>query len=391
MEIREIRLKPGKEKSIERRHPWVFSGALVPGHENLADGTVVHLLNSEKKTIATGFYSPSSIAVRILYFGKMVPDQDFFNRSLAASFALRQQLGLTQNSGTNCYRLSHGEGDGFPGLVIDVYDHTTVMQCHTPGYLQCINMIAKAILQNGNGHIKFVYLKSKEILGQKQEIPDGFIGEKGETAVIVLENGRKFKVDIATGQKTGFFLDQRDNRNLLAHFSQGKKVLNTFSYSGGFSVYALTAGATQVTSVDISQKAIDLCDANVALNGGGHHQSVVADVVDHIKEVGNDYDIIILDPPAFAKHLSARHKAVIGYKRINAEAIKRIKKGGLIFTYSCSQAVDAVLFESTVCAAAIEAGRNVRILHRMGQPADHPVSIFHPEGNYLKGLVIHVD
>lgn len=391
MEIKEIRLKPGKERSIERRHPWVFSGALVPGHENLPDGTVVHLLNSSKQVIATGFYSPSSIAVRILHFGKMTPDQDFFDRALAACFSLRNQLGLVQNVHTNCYRLSHGEGDGFPGLVVDVYGHTAVVQCHIPGYLPCMHMIAKAIIKNADGRIRFVYLKSKEILGQKQEMPDGFIGDSGETSLEVTENGRKFKVDIATGQKTGFFLDQRNNRDLLAQYSKGKKVLNTFSYSGGFSVYALTAGATQVTSVDISKKAIELCDQNIALNGGGEHTSVVADVVDYIKEVGNDYDIIVLDPPAFAKHLSARHKAVIGYKRINAEAIKRIKKGGLIFTFSCSQAVDAVLFESTVCAAAIEAGRNVRILHRMSQPADHPVSIFHPEGHYLKGLVIHVD
>lgn len=390
MEIKEIRLKPGKEKSIERRHPWVFSGALVPGHEKLADGTVVHVLNNEKKTVATGFYSPSSIAVRILHFGKIIPDSTFFDAALSSGFALREQLGLVQNAHTNCYRLSHGEGDGFPGLVIDIYDHTAVIQCHTPGYLQFIDMIAQAIIKNGREHIRFVYLKSKEILGQKQEIPDGFIGPAGETEIIVKENGHQFKVNIATGQKTGFFIDQRNNRDLLAQFSKGKKVLNTFSYSGGFSVYALTAGAQQVTSVDISQKAIDLCNINVALNGGGEHTSVVADVVDHIKEVGNDYDIIVLDPPAFAKHLSARHKAVIGYKRINAEAIKRIKKNGLIFTFSCSQAVDAVLFESTVCAAAIEAGRDVKILHRMGQPADHPVSIFHPEGNYLKGLVIHV-
>lgn len=391
MEIKEIRLKPGKERSIERRHPWVFSGALMPGHEKLADGTVVHLLTPEKKVLATGFYSPSSIAVRILHFGKTVPDEFFFNNAISRCFELRNQLGLPKPGHTNCYRLSHGEGDGFPGLVIDVYDNTAVIQCHTPGYLQFIHLIQQAVLDGSQGNIRFVYLKSKEILGQKQEMPDGFIGENGNTEIIVLENGRKFKVNIATGQKTGFFIDQRNNRDLLTQFCKNRKVLNTFSYSGGFSVYALTAGASQVTSVDISQKAIDLCNANIELNGGGHHDAVTADVVDYIKEVGNDYDIIILDPPAFAKHLSARHKAVIGYKRINTEAIKRIKKNGFIFTFSCSQAVDPALFESTVCAAAIEAGRNVRILHRMGQPADHPVSIFHPEGNYLKGLIIHVE
>lgn len=391
MEIKEVKLKPGKEGAIQRRHPWVFSGALVPGHEKIADGTVVYLVDNQKNILGTGFYSPASIAVRILHFGKISLDQNFFRAAISSCFNLRKQLGLFKNKSTTCYRLVHGEGDDFPGLVIDIYGNTAVVQCHAAGYLQFTDLIRDALLHASEGTVEYVYLKSREILGQKQEKPDGFIGAEGQAEIIVLENGRKFNVNIVTGQKTGFFIDQRNNRFLLTEFCEGKKVLNTFSYSGGFSVYALTAGASQVTSVDISQKAIDLCDTNITLNGGGNHTSVVADVVDHIKEVGNDYDVIILDPPAFAKHLSARHKAVIGYKRINAEAIKRIKKNGIIFTFSCSQAVDQVLFESTVCAAAIEARRKVKILHRMGQPADHPVSIFHPEGNYLKGLVIHVE
>lgn len=390
MQITDIYLKPGKERSLERQHPWVFSGALAGNHEKLADGTVVQLLTSQKKVCAVGFYSPSSIAVRILHFGKTMLDHAFFLEKIKAAYDLRSQLHINTHAATTCYRLIHGEGDGFPGLIVDVYGSTAVVQCHTAGYIAFLEIIKNALHEASNGKIDRVYLKSKEILGAKQAQPDGFIGAEGDTELYVSENGRKFKVNIATGQKTGFFIDQRDNRNLLTEYSKDKKVLNTFSYSGGFSVYALTAGATEVVSVDISQKAIDLCNQNVELNGGGNHTALTADVVDHIKEVGRDYDVIILDPPAFAKHLSARHKAVIGYKRINCEAIKKIKPGGIIFTFSCSQAVDQALFESTVCAAAIEAGRDVKILHRMGQPADHPVSIFHPEGNYLKGLVIYV-
>lgn len=382
-------LKPGKEKSLERQHPWVFSGALVPGHEKLSDGSLVTLVDNYKKIRATGFYSPSSIAVRVLYFGDAEINQAFFNLRLKQAFALRKRLNLPQKKTTDCYRLVHGEGDGFPGLIIDVYRETAVVQSHTAGYISFLEEIKNALTNESNGEIKFVFHKSRE-MARNDDNKDEFIGEKGNAEIEVVENGNRFLVNIKTGQKTGFFLDQRNNRQLLRHFSRDKKILNTFSYSGGFSVYALAAGASHVTSVDISQKAIELCDKNVALNGFENHTSLVADVVDHIKEVGNDYDIIILDPPAFAKHLSARHKAVIGYKRINSEAIKRIKPGGIIFTFSCSQAVDRELFESTVCAAAIEAERNVQILHRMDQPADHPVSIFHPEGHYLKGLVIYV-
>jgi 23S rRNA (cytosine1962-C5)-methyltransferase len=390
MSYTKIYLKPGKEKSLERQHPWVFSGALAPGHEKLADGTLVTLVDNYKKTRATGFYSPSSIAIRVLYFGETKIDQDFFSYKIKTAFDLRKTLHLPAKNITNCYRLIHGEGDGFPGLIVDVYNHTAVVQCHAAGYSGFLEEIKKAITENSDGVIKFVFHKSKETSKGNDQAGDGFIGENGSEEIEVCENRNKFYVNIATGQKTGFFLDQRDNRELLTHFSKGKKVLNTFSYSGGFSVYALAAGANHVTSVDISQKAIDLCDKNIALNGFKNHISLVADVVDHIKQVGDDYDVIILDPPAFAKHLSARHKAVIGYKRINSEAIKKIKPGGIIFTFSCSQAVDRELFESTVCAAAIDTGRNVQILHRMNQPADHPVSIFHPEGHYLKGLVIYV-
>jgi len=390
MTIKKIYLKPGKERSLERQHPWVFSGALAPGHENIVDGTIIQLVDNYKKIQATGFYSPSSIAVRILHFGEINIDQSFFNTKIKAAFDLRKKLNLPEKNITNCYRLIHGEGDGFPGLIIDIYANTAVVQCHTNGYHAFLDEIKNAVIEFSDNEIKYVYFKSKESTNPAVKSNDKYIGETGHDEIEVLENGNKFYVNIVTGQKTGFFLDQRDNRELLKKFSKNQKVLNTFSYSGGFSVYALAAGASHVASVDISQKAIDLCNKNIALNGFTNHTSLVADVVDHIKQVGDDYDVIILDPPAFAKHLSARHKAVIGYKRINAEAIKKIKPGGIIFTFSCSQAVDRELFESTVCAAAIEAGRNVQILHRMNQPADHPVSIFHPEGHYLKGLVIHV-
>lgn len=389
MSIQEIQLKPGKERALERFHPWVFSGALAGNLDSIEDGTVVNLTDRNGKIHATGFYSPSSIAVRILAFGPAKINGDFFKQGVEKSFLLRKKLNLPDEK-TNCYRLLHGEGDGFPGLVTDVYDHTAVIQCHTKGYLKFLPEIAEAIKSGSNGKIKFVYHKSKEILGQKQLEADGFIGEKGQEEIVVLEHGNQFKINFVTGQKTGFFLDQRENRKLLEAFSAGKKVLNTFSYSGGFSVYALRAGAKEVVSVDISKKAIQLCEENIALNGFTNHNALVADVVDHIREVGNDYDVIVLDPPAFAKHLSAKHKAVIGYKRINAEAIQKVKTGGIIFTFSCSQAVDRNLFESTIMAAAIEAKRKVQILHHLNQPADHPINIFHPEGNYLKGLVIYV-
>jgi 23S rRNA (cytosine1962-C5)-methyltransferase len=390
MSVKKIYLKPGKEKSLQRQHPWVFSGALAPGHETTADGTIIQLVDNYKKIQATGFYSPSSIAVRILHFGEISVDQAFYNQKIRQAFELRKKLNLPEKNTTNCYRLIHGEGDGFPGLIIDVYANTAVVQCHTSGYHVFLEEIKNAVIEFSSGEIKFVYFKSKESNNPEQKGNDKFIGDEGQSEIEVIENGNKFYVNIVTGQKTGFFLDQRDNRELLKKYSKNLNVLNTFSYSGGFSVYALAAGAKHVASVDISQKAIDLCNKNITLNGFTNHESLVADVVDYIKEVGDDYDVIILDPPAFAKHLSAKHKAVIGYKRINLEAIKKIKSGGIIFTFSCSQAVNRELFESTVCAAAIEAGRDVQILHRMNQPADHPVSIFHPEGHYLKGLVIHV-
>lgn len=389
MSIKRIYLKPGKEKSLQRRHPWVFSGALAPGHEQLEDGTPVFIVDNYKTILGTGFYSPSSIAVRVLHFGETELNEPFFTQKIKQAFLLRRNALDFPSSETNCFRLLHGEGDGFPGLIIDIYDNTAVLQPHAAGYLPYIDLIAK-VLKLELPFLEFIYLKSREILGSKQSVSDGFIGPHGLTEIIVKENDCRFLVNVETGQKTGFFLDQRDNRQLLMAFSKNKKVLNTFSYSGGFSVYALKAGAKHVTSVDISSKAIELCDKNIAINQFQHHTSLVADVVDHIKLVGDDYDVIVLDPPAFAKHLSARHKAVIGYKRINSEAIKKIKSNGILFTFSCSQAVDRDLFESTVCAAAIEANRNVQILHRLNQPADHPVSIFHPEGHYLKGLVLHV-
>ena len=386
-----IFLKAGKEKAISRKHPWIFSGALMPGHEKIPDGTTVHVLNMQKKYLATGYYSPSSIAVRILEFDKTDINQNFFNRKINCAFQLRKQLNFIDNKQTNCFRLIHGEGDSLPGLIIDIYKHTAVVQCHTKGYLNYLNEIYKALIDVSNGVVTYVYFKSKDILTDKQDIADGFIGEKGEETIVVRENDSLFEINIVTGQKTGFFLDQRDNRELLKKYSEKKKILNTFSYSGGFSVSALMGGATFVTSVDASKKAVELCEKNIALNNFSNHKGIVADVLEFLKKPIDDIDIIILDPPAFAKHLSAKARALKGYRRINSEAIRKIKKNGIIFTFSCSQAIDRNTFESVIFASAVDANRNVRILHHLGQPSDHPVNIFHPEGHYLKGVVIHVE
>ncbi|EON76617.1 LSU m5C1962 methyltransferase RlmI [Lunatimonas lonarensis] len=386
-----IQLKPGKDISIKRKHHWVFSGAIATKTPGLTSGDLVDVRNDKGNSVATGFYGQGSIAVRIAAFEKVPLDASFWLHSLKKAYSLRQRLGLTEDSQTNVYRLFHGEGDLMPGLIIDYYNGTAVIQAHHEGIHKQLPDIVSA-LQNIYGEkLQAVYDKSDSTLPGKAAESDGVVFGTPETQV-VSENGHLFEIDWEKGQKTGFFIDQRENRHLLAHYAAGKKVLNTFCYSGGFSVYALKAGAKEVHSVDISASAIALTDKNVALNGlsKANHRSVAADVLHYLKDFHRDFELIVLDPPAFAKHIRSRHQAVQAYKRINALAIKNICPGGLLFTFSCSQVVDMTLFAHTVTAAAMEAGREVKILHQLTQPGDHPINIFHPETAYLKGLVLYV-
>lgn len=389
-----IRLKKGKELSLRRFHPWVFSGAIAGTSAEIHNGDIVDVLSFDNQYLGTGHAAEGSIAVRIFSFEGFDHSSNFWNEKIRGAFRLRQKLGLTDDAQTSIYRLVHAEGDGLPGLIVDIYGTTAVIQTHSVGMHLIREQIAEAIKTVLGSGITAIYDKSAEKLDKQNQSAssDGYLfGEKGNSTG--LEYGCKFNIDWEKGQKTGFFIDQRENRKLLAHYSSGKKVLNTFCYTGGFSIYALRAGAELVHSLDSSQHALDLTDENVALNGfdESKHRSIKADAVEYIRNLETDYDIIVLDPPAFAKHLSARHKAVQGYLRINEAALKQIKPGGLLFTFSCSQVVDKQLFNHTIAAAAINAGRKVRILHQLHQPADHPVSIFHPEGEYLKGLVLEVE
>jgi len=392
-----IVLNKGKEQSPKRRHPWIFSGAIkrIEAENELVDGEIVEVFSAGGEYLGTGHYQPGgSIAVRIFSFEQIIPDYTFWKSKIQTAFTFRQTLGFTQQADTNVFRLIFAEGDGLPGLIVDVYGSTAVMQCHTIGMYLLREQLAKALVEVGNPVITAVYDKSAETLPGKAaaQATNGYLVGEGKGSEVVNENGVKFLVDWVNGQKTGFFIDQRENRDLLAHYSSGKKVLNTFCYTGGFSMYSLQAGATLVHSVDSSKKAITLTDQNAELNGvADRHQSFAVDTFTFLKDNPDLYDIIILDPPAFAKHHNVRHNAVMGYKRLNVEAIKRIKPGGILFTFSCSQVVDRYLFNSTIMAAAIEAGRNIKIMHHLSQPADHPVSIYHPEGEYLKGLVLFVE
>ena len=387
-----VTLKKNKEDALKRRHPWIFSGAIHKKDQGLTEGDLVKVLDSKGTCRAWGHYQDGSICVRILSFEKNKPGEDFWKKKIADAAALRRQLRFPSGDNTS-YRLVFGEGDRLPGLVIDWYDGTAVVQCHSIGMLRAKDDICQALKDVFGKQLKAVYHKSGGTLPKNSDfaVEDGYLYGEGELTV-VKENGNLFEIDWVKGQKTGFFIDQRDNRALLARYSKGKKVLNTFCYSGGFSVYALKGGATQVDSVDVSAKAIALTDRNMELNApdGYNGSTHVADTFDYLKENGDEYDIVVLDPPAFAKHRDVRHKAVIGYKRLNEMALKKIKPGGLLFTFSCSQVVDRALFENTIRAAAIESGRDVSILHYMTQPADHPVNIYHPEGEYLTGLVLKI-
>lgn len=393
MSYPKIILKHGKEISLKRRHHWVFSGAIFQMDDNLENGQLVTVLSSKNEFLGIGYFSQGSIMVRIISFEEKEIDQDFWNEKIAAAYALRQSLGLTDSDQTNVYRLVHGEGDLLPGLIIDFYNGTAVIQAHQLGIHTHVAQIAEAIKAVYGDAVTGVYDKSAETMPKNMEsVANEWVWGTPKTD-LVQEFGATNKIDWEKGQKTGFFIDQRENRKLLASYSKGKKVLNTFCYSGGFSVLALKEGAREVHSVDISSKAIELTEENISLNSGleGVHESKVADVVKYIREIGDDYDLIVLDPPAFAKNLKARHNAVQAYKRLNAEAFKKIKSGGILFTFSCSQVVDKLLFRNTITAAALESGRKIKILHQVTQPADHPINIYHPETEYLKGLVLFVE
>ncbi|MGV3587091.1 MAG: class I SAM-dependent rRNA methyltransferase [Adhaeribacter sp.] len=394
-EFARVILHGGKDHSLKRRHPWVFSGAIKKIQGEVAEGEAVEVLSAGGEYLGTGHYQPGgSIAVRIFSFERVELNYNFWKERINQAYAYRRALGFIENNNTNVYRLVFAEGDSLPGLVVDVYNNTAVMQCHTIGMYRIRETLAQAIVEVGAPTITAVYDKSAETLPAKAaaQATNGYLIGAANDSQLVQENNNKFTVDWVHGQKTGFFIDQRENRSLLAQYSQGKSVLNTFCYTGGFSIYSLNAGASLVHSVDSSKKAIELTDKNVELNGtADRHESFAVDTFSFLKDNPATYDIIILDPPAFAKHQNVRHNAVMGYKRLNVEGIKHIKLGGILFTFSCSQVVDRYLFNNTVMAAAIEAGRNIKIMHQLSQPADHPVSIYHPEGEYLKGLVLYVE
>ncbi len=391
-----IYLKPGKELPILRFHPWVFSGAVARIDGRPADGDLAEVYERGGKLLGVGHFHHGSIAVRMLSFEAAdLTDLQFWVEKFRKAAAARQAIGLLHNAATNCFRLAHGEGDGLSGLIVDVYGHTAVLQCHSIGMHRQRHLLAEAV-RTVLGEQTMVYDKSAEALPPNYAAGQNngyLIGEAADSAGTVLENGVAFKIDWVTGQKTGFFLDQRDNRQLLAHFVRDKTVLNAFCYTGGFSVYALQAGAAEVHSVDVSAKAMELAEENVALNApfAGRHEGFCADVQQFLKNSERQYEVLIIDPPAFAKSIEKRHNAVQGYKRLNLAAIQKTAPGGVVFTFSCSQVVDRELFYHTIVAAAMEAGRQVRVLHHLTQGADHPVSLFHPEGAYLKGLVLYVE
>lgn len=389
-----IYLKKNKEESLKRLHPWIFSGAILKMDEGIAEGDVVDVVGYNGEFIGKGHYQIGSIAVRMLTFSEEEIDEAFWQKRLSSALQMRIAIGVADNKNNDTYRLVHGEGDNMPGLVVDCYGKTAVIQAHSVGVHYQRNMIANALKSVLGDRVENVYYKSettlpfKAELGQENEFLFGNTDEN-----IALENGLKFYVDLLRGQKTGFFVDQRDNRMLLEKYSVGKKVLNMFCYTGGFSFYAMRGGATLVHSVDSSAKAIELTKANVELNfpGDARHQAYCEDAFRFLDKMGENYDLIVLDPPAFAKHKGALRNALKGYTRLNMKAFEKIKRGGILFTFSCSQVVTKDNFRNAVFTAALQAKRKVRILHQLHQPADHPINIYHQEGEYLKGLVLYVE
>ncbi|MDY3070551.1 MAG: class I SAM-dependent rRNA methyltransferase [Parabacteroides sp.] len=387
-------LKPKKEESLLRFHPWVFSGAISKIEGQPEEGDLVEVYGSNGRFLAVGHYQIGSIAVRVLSFHQREIDASFWEERIRIAFDIRRSLGLVDTPTNNTFRLIHGEGDSLPGLVVDMYAHTAVMQAHSVGMHHARHEIAKALKAVIGDLLENIYYKSETTLPYKADIDseNGYL-LGGDVEDIALENGLKFCVDWQKGQKTGFFVDQRENRSLLEKYSRGRSVLNMFCYTGGFSFYAMRGGAKVVHSVDSSAKAISLTNRNVELNfpGDERHQAFAEDAFKYLERMGSNYDLIILDPPAFAKHKNVLRNALQGYRKLNAIAFEKIKPGGIIFTFSCSQVVSKENFRLAVFSAAAQSGRNVRILHQLTQPADHPVNIYHPEGEYLKGLVLYVE
>lgn len=393
MELPKIILGSGKDQSVRRFHPWIFSGAIKKIKGEAAEGDLVQVFSNHDELLGHGHFSGGSIAVRMIQFGNEAMKADFWKEKISKAVAFRKRIGLDITEKTNCFRLIFGEGDGLPGLIADYYNGTVVLQCHSTGMYLSRKEIIEALKACMGSDLKGIYDKSAETLPDVMASEgNGWLYGNSENNTAT-ENGFQFLIDWEKGQKTGFFLDQRENRRILGEYAKGKSVLNTFCYTGGFSVYALGMGASRVVSLDSSQKAMDLTAKNVALNFGDdkRHENVCADTFDYLTQMEELFDIIILDPPAFAKHHHVKHKAVQGYKRLNQMAISKIKPGGLLFTFSCSQAVDKFLFFNTITSAAILAGRSVRPLALLGQPADHAPSLFHPEGEYLKGMLLMVD
>lgn len=400
--MKKIYLKKGKEESLLRKHPWVFSGAIDRADEPVEEGELVDVYTHQNQFIARGHAQIGSIAVRVLTFDENEAiDNAFWHRRLADAYEVRKSIGVIRHHADErgrenwTYRLVHGEGDNLPGLVVDIYGHTAVMQAHSVGMHLVREDIAKALYDVMGGEVKNIYYKSETTLPYKAGLNEesGFIIGDGSDGNITVENGLKFRIDWVKGQKTGFFIDQRENRSLVEKFSAGRSVLNMFCYTGGFSVYAMRGGAKLVHSVDSSALATDLTQQNMELNfpADARHEVFCEDAFKYLDQHHDKYDLIILDPPAFAKHRKALHNALKGYIRLNMKGLEHIKKGGILFTFSCSQAVSKDQFRQAVFTAATLAKRNVRILHQLHQPADHPINIYHPEGEYLKGLVLYVE
>ncbi|MBR5396211.1 MAG: class I SAM-dependent rRNA methyltransferase [Bacteroidaceae bacterium] len=394
--MKTIILRKGKEESLGRFHPWIFSGAIhhTEGDAALEEGDIVEVLASDGRFLALGHWQIGSIAVRVLTFKRQKIDVAFWQKRLAVALDVRRAIGVAGREDNDIYRLVHGEGDNLPGLVIDIYGTTAVMQAHSVGMHVCRQQIAEALRKTMGESLHAIYYKSETTLPFKAQLgqENGFIwGESSDD--VARENGLAFHIDWLKGQKTGFFVDQRDNRSLVEHYSKGRKVLNMFCYTGGFSVYAMRGGAELVHSVDSSAKAVELVDANIELNfpGDNRHEAFAEDAFKFMDEMQTQYDLIILDPPAFAKHKDALKNALRGYTKLNARAFEKIQPGGILFTFSCSQAVNKDQFRTAVFTAAAIARRKVRILHQLHQPADHPINIYHPEGEYLKGLVLYVE
>ena len=387
-----INLKKNKDQAVKRFHPWIFSGAIENIDGNPTDGDLVKVYSNKKEFLAVGHYSPGSIAIRIISYDDIEFNQKQIHSALLDAYLLRVKLGLINNLRTNVYRLVFAEGDNLPGLIIDIYDKTAVIQTHTTGMYRLIEEIKNALIKIYGKALESIYFKGSETLKSSKNIINHYLLGTPQP-VICIENGIKFNVDIEQGQKTGLFIDQRVNRKLIGKFSCNSRVLNLFSYNGAFSLFAVRYGAQLVHSVDSSRKACDWAESNILLNDqeAGQHKVICEDAMDYIHHTEEKYDLMIIDPPAFAKHLSARHNAITAYKRLNADALKKIESGGIIFTFSCSQVVDRNMFNSTIHSAAIESGRKIRILQQLHQSSDHPANIYFPEGEYLKGLILYVE